>query len=153
MPYFWAAYRTGAFEGIGDGMFRAGLGQPEFIEALERWLSALSLTPIVYAHNGVVVGFGTFWVRGRVWQTADIIWFRWSTPRKILETYVNFVNEVRKTVYDESGNNMILEFAAEKDQAFFDHVCKYGIMRRVGTSHEIYDGKCLIYESRSFVNA
>lgn len=158
IPYFWAGYRVGAFDNL-TPVFKNKLTNEEFADELDDYISTNNLTP--FSLFGVVkgvpriIGIAMFWVRGRVMETSDIIWFPWASKRLILECYINFVNKIRKEEFDKTGKNyMILEYAQEKDAKFFDHVCSYGIMRRVGTSYEIYqDAKCCVYESRSIKNA
>lgn len=100
--------------------------------------------------KSIPVGYGLFWERGRIFQTENLIWFPWANSRAILETYVNFIVKMRSEKHESGHNYVILEYAMQKDQKFFDHVCKYGVMRRVGTSLEVYPGsKSCIYESRS----
>jgi hypothetical protein len=98
-----------------------------------------------------VIGFGTFWVRGRVIQTENFVWFDYASQRNILAATVNFLNEMRRSVHPDTGRKyVVLEFAEQKDEEFFNTICKYGVMRRTGTYMEIYDGKACAYETRSF---
>lgn len=152
MPYFWAAYKLGAFK-IVDDVFKQELTQQEFSEAINFFIAANNLTPYTFfAEVGGkirAVGCGFFWVRGRILQTENLVWFKWASRRIILESYVNFISKMRKMVYSNTEKTLVvLQCAMEKDKGFFDHVCKYGVMRRVGTSYEIYSNeKCCIYES------
>lgn len=158
LPFLWAAYRTGSLKKL-HGVFADGLSQEDFRVAIEWYISNNNLQTVsfYYEKEGKkrMIGVGFFWVRGRVFQTSDLIWFSWASKRIILENYVNFINNMRKKLHDETGLPfVILEFAMEKDKSYFDHVCKYGVMRRVGTSEEIYpNSKCCIYESRSLKDA
>lgn len=72
---------------------------------------------------------------------GDMLWFPWASRRNKLESTVNFINEVRKEV-------ALMEYASMEDQRFFEHICKYGIMRRVGTSYVIGDGPAAVFETR-----
>ncbi len=152
LPYYWAAYKLGCFE-IVDDVFKQALSQEEFAEALNSFIAINHLTPYTFFAevSGKIraVGCGFFWVRGRIFQTENLIWFKWASKRIILESYVNFISKMRKLVYaDTDKTYVILEYAREKDRPYFDHVCKYGVMHRVGTSYEIYHNeKCCIYES------
>jgi len=157
MPYFWAAYKLKAFDGLADE-FKEELTSEEFSYLLNKFIGENSLTPFSFFGdvNGVnrIIGIGLFDCKGRILETTDILWFPWAGDRLILECYVNFVNSIRKKKVNDTNNSyLILEFAREKDKKFFDKVCSYGIMRRVGTSYEVYpDEKCCIYESRSIKN-
>jgi len=140
-------------------IFEQEMTQKDFKEAVEWFLASNNLTPFTFFAEvkGKMQAVGTafFWIRGRVMQTENLIWFPWAKKRNILESYVNFVTKMRSTIHPESNRTlMILEFALEKDKNFFDHVCSYGIMRRVGTSYEVYpDQKSCIYESIGKINA
>ena len=150
LPWLWAAYRKGALAVLGDA-FASGLTQDQFRANLEFYISEQSLTPIAFfaGEDRKMVGIGLFWVRGRGMWTHNICWFPWASTKNILASYVNFVNVMRNAEAD-SGKYFILEFAQEKDQKFFDMVCSYGVMRRVGTMYEVYKGqKACVYESRS----
>lgn len=152
MAYFWAAYKMGKFA-IVHPIFEQEMAQKDFKDALEWYIGNNALTPFtLFAEvkgKMQAVGLALFWIRGRIAQTENLIWFPWAKKRNILESYVNFVNKTRSMVHPDTNRTyMILEFAMEKDKGFFDHVCSYGIMRRVGTSYEVYpDQKSCIYES------
>lgn len=89
------------------------------------------------------VGFILGWVRGRVIEIGGMVWFPWASRRNIIEGAVNFFAKMRHEA-------CVLEHAEEKDRDFFNMICRHGVMRRVGTSHEIYPGaKALIYETRT----
>lgn len=158
MPYLWAAYRKGSFD-IVHPVFKEHLTKDEFLNALVGFMDDNTLAAFIFMAevSGKLqpIGLGLFWERGRILQTENLIWFPWSTKRSILESYVSFIANFRKEIHEGSGKNyVILEFAMEKDQKYFDHVCRYGVMRRVGTSLEVYpDAKSCIYESRSLLNA
>ena len=149
MPWLWAGYKMGTFSEI--DLFPEGLTQKEFSNAIEKFIATGHLTPITYYDDRrKPVGIGFFWVRGRVWQTCDLLWFPWASSRNVLESYVNFVNIVKETKHTDGKKLIILEFAREKDRDFFEHVCKYGVMSRVGSLVGIYDdGKAILFQSRS----
>lgn len=153
MKYLWAGYKTGSFLALGDD-FKESLTKEEFQENLETFVGANNLTPISFFSEDKIIGMGFFWTRGRIMETGHLLWFSWATPQDILECYISFVNYTRKQIHDSTNQTfVVIEFAQEKDKMFFDVICKYGIMRRVGTSLEIYKGeKACIYESRSYLN-
>jgi hypothetical protein len=89
------------------------------------------------------IGFILGWVRGRVIEIGGMVWFPWASQRNIVEGTVNFFDKMRHEA-------CLLEFAEEKDRDFFNMIARHGVIRRVGTSHEIYPGaKALVYESRT----
>lgn len=149
MPYLWAAYRKKAL--TMHPIFEEDMDKDEFLQAIASYLDANNLEAISFfaGEDLKAVGLGLLWVRGRVIQISDLIWYPWASKRQVIETFLNFINEIRSTTHPETGRKyMVLEFAREEDQAFFDYICKYGVMRRVGTSYEIYENqRARIYET------
>jgi len=144
LRWLWAAYKLGKLEILPEG-----LTKEEFAPSLNSYMLENSLIGYAFVKGDDVIGIGLFWPRGRVYQVSDLIWFPWTSPWTVVKAFARFVHEVRETDFADGQKYMILEFAREQDQGFFDHMCKYGIMRRIGTSHEIYpDGKACVYESR-----
>lgn len=143
-----------AFETL-HPIFETDMRQSEFKDAIEQIVGNSGLTPITFfamvKGKMQAIGMGLYNVRGRIWQTERVIVFPWARKRNVLEGYVNFVNTIRNEINQESGQTLVLyEFSDEKSQKFFDHVCKYGIMNRVGTSLDYKpNSKTAIYESRS----
>ena len=75
---------------------------------------------------------------------GDMVWFPWSSARQRIEAAVNFFNEARKEV-------AFMEYARKEDKKFFEMIAKHGIMRRIGTSHNIYPGEpATIFETRQW---
>lgn len=73
---------------------------------------------------------------------GDLIWFSWTSTRTKLESAVNFFNRMRDKI-------AFMEYAQDKDRKFFDTICQHGIMRRVGTSYNVYPGEAVaVYETR-----
>ena len=74
---------------------------------------------------------------------GDIIWFPWASCLQRVEAAVGFFNEARKEV-------PMVEYAMPKDRRFFEMICKHGIMRRIGTSHNVYAGEpAVMFETRA----
>lgn len=148
--FLWSAYRRGSFDFIDNNLEKS-----QFVESFEAFLIENGLTPFsFYAEIGgkvVMVGIGLFLVNGAELRLDRLIWFKWASSRVVLESYVNFVNTIRRKSHDVLLRKFyILVFTNEKNKRFFDHVCAYGVMRRVGTSEEFYGNeKSCIYESRS----
>lgn len=71
-----------------------------------------------------------------------VLWFAWASPRNRLESVVNFINEMRKIwnigISVEAG-----------DWEFFTHVCRHGILERIGKWKGYFtDGDAMLYQSR-----
>lgn len=58
-------------------------------------------------------------------------WFPWSSDRAKLEACVAFLNKLRKT-------HLALLHIHLEERGFFDHMCRYGILRRVGTVQDYF---------------
>ena len=75
---------------------------------------------------------------------GDIIWYPWATPRNKVEAALNFFNEMRR-------NTAMVEYANKETKAFFEVMAKHGVMRRIGTSHNVYPGEpTTIFETRAW---
>lgn len=72
---------------------------------------------------------------------GDIIWMPWASARNKLETVVHMMNALRR-------DSVVLEFSPPSEQPFWDHVCRYGVMRRVGTTFDIYAEPAATYQTR-----
>lgn len=66
----------------------------------------------------------------KVLFVADVIWFPWASKRNKLETTLHFINEIREHL-------VVMEFAKQNDKKHWEHICKYGVMRRVGTVNDL----------------
>jgi hypothetical protein len=81
-------------------------------------------------HDGKPVGFMTVWLVNHPAQTPQFHphadWFTWATPRNKLECALHFTLEMKK---DRLG----ILIAEPENWRLFQHLCKYGAVRRVGT--------------------
>ena len=57
--------------------------------------------------------------------------FSHASPRNVLESYLRFFIELKKA-------HKVMFFSPPGYWRVFDHLCKYGVLRRVGTSREYY---------------
>lgn len=141
MKWLWAAYKLGTFEAIPKGLrvdeFKATVfGQLDFIDALD--------VVIAKTERGKIpVGLMTARVDDLgLWPSAD--WFPWASPRNKIEGVIVYINTARRS-------HLVLLLGAPDEKAFLTHVCKYGIMRRVGTIQK--DGKRLaLFQSKEVKN-
>jgi hypothetical protein len=145
--YVYAAYRKGALDGLSVD-FKPEMPAPAFKEAFyghvarmydDAWVLYATSQRGAYEPVGYVAVTTT-----KVAQPlfiADTIWFPWASSRNRIESMVNWINEMRR-------DNLITEYAQMKDKRFFEHICRHGIMRRVGTKHGLYpDGPAAEFES------
>lgn len=130
--WLWAAYGTGSFPE--DGRFPPGLTATEFRDE-----AALMLRELIQDGNdafvlmnqgGKPVGLVTVWAKHLKHEQPQFFphvnWFTWATPRNKLECALDFLIEMKK----EAFGILIIE---PENWRFFGHLCKYGVLRRVGT--------------------
>jgi hypothetical protein len=86
-----------------------------------------------------IIGVGFYWQRANVLETSQHIWFPWATPRNIFESYVNFIDSIRRMRHPELEDTYsVIEFAAKKDEKFFNRFVQLGILQRVGEIKSFY---------------
>lgn len=72
----------------------------------------------------------------------QLVWLPWSTPRNRIESATNFFNSTRNDI-------PMIGYARERDKKFFEVMMKHGIMRRIGTSFNVFpDEPAAVYETR-----
>jgi hypothetical protein len=150
--YAWAAYRKGAFAILGGPLSQEGMDAAAFKEAFiaevfSRYDGAWTLfgeTKTDFMPVGFVFGFyshpdpryAPFMIVG------DLIWFPWASSRNRIESAVQFFSRGR------AGIPMV-EYARETDKKFFESIARHGVLRRVGTSHNIYPNEpAAVFETR-----
>lgn len=147
VKYLWAAYKKGAF----DGLIKDGMQADEFenfvlADLVVRFHNIWTLTGKT-RHGEIPIGIILgFWP-----HPSDVVpfmildsmkWFPWSSHRNRIEGVVGFLNEARKEI-------PMLGFVNPKDKDFFTMIAKHGIIRRVGTTHNLFNGEpAAIFETR-----
>lgn len=138
--YLWAAYKKNTF----DGYVKKDLTAKEFkIEITELMLNSYSGVYVCLANTKQgFVPVGVIPVAGIYlgWMIGDVRWFPWASTRNIIESFVNFINEMKKEVY-------LLGYCSDKDKDFFVYMAKHGIIRRVGSINP-KDKHLKLFESR-----
>lgn len=145
--FAWAAYRKGGLLDI-----EAGLEAPEFDEVF--WSLVGEQFDAVWAAEKRDRVFGLVF---GIWPSkspdgeplvpllwiGEMAWFPWASARDRLEAAARFVEDARKEV-------VVMEFAKMQDKAFFERLCRYGVMRRIGTLYGFYpDGPAALFQSRT----
>lgn len=148
MRYVYAAYKKGALDELLEPFTEYDMTPPEFREAfLEHAVMYYDDMWVFYANSlrgeYEPVGFvGTS--RTKVRQPVFIvnaIWFPWASARNRIESMVNWLNDRRR-------EDIVTEYAQMKDKKFFEHICRHGIMRRVGTKQNFYpEGNAAEFET------
>ena len=90
---------------------------------------------------GMVFTILPFYGKNVMW-VGDFIWFPWASPRNRLEATVHFLNQMRR-------EHAILGFAEPESIEFFEHVCRYGVLRRAGTVFDmLQEGPMGVFQTR-----
>lgn len=150
--FAWAAYKKGALASMGprfQAEFTPEAFYTAFVDEVETtYAGAWTLsaeTKRGFIPVGIVLGFyshpnpqfAPFMIVG------DMIWFPWASVRNRIESAVAFFNSIRKEI-------PMLEYADDKAKPFFEMIAKHGIMRRVGTSFNVYPGQAVaVFETRA----
>ena len=128
MPYLWAAYRMGTF-----GNFQVGLDRNEFRELIFGTIHGLfkvggdAFALLAKRGDGTEAVMGVVTVMPHQLQMwPHVNWFPWSTLRNRIECALRFLLETKERC------NLII-VASPKDVDFFLHLCRYGVVRRIGT--------------------
>lgn len=153
MRYIWAAYKKGCMASMGAKWADTQMEALAFSEAFEievttvyhgAW-TLLAETRKGFIPVGFVLGFyshpdpkfAPFMIVG------DMVWFPWATARNKIESAVNFFNRIRSEI-------PMVEYARDQHKRFFEMICQHGVMRRVGTMHNVYRGEqTALYETRA----
>lgn len=142
LKWVWAAYRKGALDSLSEYF----TNDPE--QFTEQWAQFLEHEIYVWImaadtpRGRIPVGLAI----GRpfiddVVIVGNFTWFPWASKRNVYESVVNMVNELRKDV------NMIFTVdQTAKELAVW--VARHGIVRRVGTLHDMEDGPLAMFQSR-----
>ena len=153
LKYIGAAYRKGALASMGEDFASGEMSKDDFLDRFEReirenYAAAWTLfaeTGKGFIPVGLVLGFWShpnprfspFMIVG------DMIWFPWSSPRNRIESAVCFFHRIRHEI-------AMVEYAEERFKRFFEMICQHGVMRRIGTSYNVYPGAATaVYETRA----
>ena len=97
----------------------------------------------VYVFNagGKPVGYVGGKFLGMFMILADMEWFPWATTRQKYESAINLLNELRKRF-------VVIGTAEQESKRFWGHICKYGIIRRIGTLQGVFvSGPAAMYQT------
>lgn len=135
LPYVWGAYKMGHYD------WPPGLDVEGMKGEVARLLGQCdeAYTAVI---DGRPAGIALATFAGRRME-PHVDWFPWATKRNKVECAIRFFIEMRK-------DYKVLIFATAADQGFFDVMCRYGVIRRVGTLHKYGDdlSDAKLYESR-----
>lgn len=148
MRWIWGAYRMSALADFDEKFAFPTLSPEEFRESFaehfnthftDGWMFNAT-TDNVWRPVGLCAAMSDS-LRKDLLDIRKVIWFPWATKRTIVESAVNFFNSLRKRYH-------ITVLAQAHDKRFFEHIAKHGIMRRVGTLHDIYDKPASLFQTK-----
>jgi hypothetical protein len=141
MPYLWAAYKRGVFSHLPE--FTADLSPDDFRKLMfavignvlqsggDAWMFYGKLVHPV----GLVVGF----VSGKRME-PHVFWFPEATPRNKIECALKWLRDMK-------DKYRLFIFAEPVNWNYFDHLCKYGVIRSVGKYRNFSDnGDAMLYQ-------
>lgn len=150
--YLYAAYKEGSLVSLGETFVDTSLEPAEFREALTQelvhtyhgaWVVAAD-TSKGFLPVGLVLGFFSHPdpAKSPFMIVGDMVWFPWATARRRVEAAVRFFHEVR-------AEFPFVEYADLEAKPFFELIARHGVLRRVGTSYNVYpDQPTAIFETR-----
>jgi len=149
LGYYYHAYRKGALSKFDLAFIKAGvdLSPIEFNELFLETMSKRDRVATYFGYNEkkemVPIGFvGLINPLGIAWFViSEMVWFPWALSRQKLASGLNLINELRNDAVIQSFADVrppetSLDGVGSK--AYYTHLCKYGVMRRVGTMEDFY---------------
>lgn len=140
--WLWAAYKRGM-----DLIPDKDLDQAEFQQYLNHILSVHDVGYSLHAHNGdkmIQVGLALGNLEDGIRLHGHMHFYPWATKRNKLEVTVKFFQEMRQLY-------TVIFMTNEKLKPFFDWVCRYGILRRVGfiENYTAHNETAHMYQTKS----
>lgn len=136
IKYLWVAYQKGAMA------FEKGLSPAQFREVMTDWMVSQYDFAWTIECEGKPVGVVNAINCGLFVLMGDSIWFPWASPRNKIEGFVRLIVTLREQM-------MLMGYATQKDKNFFVHIAKHGVIRRVGTIHELGEEPLAFFQSRN----
>ena len=135
--YLWAAYRRGSLSHLPT--FSEGLSIEEFDTKMTNEIVGLIQNQgdaeVLFAkttHGMIPVGLMTV-LYGFHHIEPHVIWFKEASARNKLECTAQFLVSMKR------GSSIMIASKPE-NVTFFGHLCKYGILRRIGTFRDYWEG-------------
>lgn len=88
------------------------------------------------------VGFVLGEVRRKLMMMGEIVWFPWASTRNKLEAALTFFNGLRDEL-------VIMEWSPHSERRSWEHICRYGIMRRVGTVYGMANEPMAVFQTKA----
>lgn len=131
-----------------DPVFEQDLSPAEFTEALTAYFHGPVTDGWTFlgetSRGFEPVGFVTGTTVRKIFYIDAIIWLPTASPKNMLRGMVNWLNEMRKSLlvmqYIEKNNKV--------ETKFWEHIARYGIIKRVGHVDGIYYGSAILFQTR-----
>lgn len=120
------AWKRGSFPGFMDGA-----DKEEFLDQMVDRIAGSGAAYVLEAASPkghIPVGLMLMASHGHRVE-PHVSWFSWAMPRQKMESVVHLVNELRRQF-------LVVVPAKKEDWPFYTHVCKHGIMKRVGKAED-----------------
>ena len=146
-PYLWAAYKRGALSHLPDfpeNMTAEAFGtrMSEEIVALIQTQGDAEVLIAKTRHGSIPIGLATIHYAARHIE-PEWLWFSEASLRNKLECAAKFLVALKSQVG-------IVIAAKPENVTFYGHLCKYGILRRVGIFHDYWPSEnAVLYQSVS----
>ena len=143
IKYAGAAWKLGAFKGL-NPVFDREMSPAEFRETFVDIVQTIGSgwTVLADGPKGVrPIGFIFGLVVGNIIVLTRIIPMPWSTLRQRLQGFLAWLNVTRR-------QSLVFDCAAQSEKRFFEHLCRYGVMKRVGTVDDLTDEPAALFQSR-----
>lgn len=87
------------------------------------------------------IGFAFGIAGAKLLTLTRVIPMPWATTRQKLQGFLAWLNVTRRQF-------VVIHYATAKEKPFFEHICRYGAMRRVGTVLDLEDEPLALFQSR-----
>lgn len=151
-PYFWVAYRMGAFESLGEPFDdRDALDGEAFAQAFDaHWTANYQVGLVLLAEvpEKGRIPVGVFFAAevdpaAPLYASRAMLWFPWATPRNRLEAFVHLLDRLRADV-------TVLLRPERADERFVSVLARYAVVRPIGKAYEVRadQEETLLYQTR-----
>lgn len=130
--YAWVVYKGGGFNSFDEGLDPASFKVAFTSMVMQRFDAAWTLfanTKNGWAPAGIALGFYPHPEATRFLIMDTFVWFPWATPRNRIECAAKFFKEI---------DVPMMGFSRKPDTGFFEVMAKLGLLRRVGTSVNVF---------------
>lgn len=128
------------------GAFGEDMSPVEFRERFVRYVLGNGFSGWALIANSpkghMPIGLALGETRRKLLMLGEIIWFPWASVRNKLEAALTFFNGLR----DEM---VVMEWAPHSERKSWEHICRYGIMRRVGTVYGMGNEAVAVFQTKA----